>query len=65
MAVAKKQEMSCSMDGDEYAEKLERLMADYGIEAGDYLSLALQLAIDYVPGFRPAQLRLEHGDYGA
>ena len=65
MAVAKKQDMPRSTDGDEFAEKLERLMAYYGIEAGDYCSLALQLAIDFVPGFRPAPFRLEHGDYGA
>ena len=58
MALAKKQQdMPRSADGDEYAE-LERLMTYYVIEDGYYCSLALKLAIDFVPGFRPARLRL-------
>ena len=43
-------------------EALERLMQAYGIEAGDYLSLALRLASDHVPGF--PRFKLQHGDYG-
>ena len=45
-------------------EKLDRLMKDYGIEAGDYKSLARKLAIDHIPGFRAA-LKLEHDTWGA
>jgi hypothetical protein len=50
-------------------EKLKLLMAHYEIpDKTDYLSLALTLAIDHVPGFRIGRaselLRLEHGDYG-
>jgi hypothetical protein len=37
-------------------------MEDYGIEADDYFSLALQLAIDYVPRF--PKFKLKHGTYG-
>jgi hypothetical protein len=43
-------------------ENLDRLMKEYGIEEGDYFTLALRLAIDYVPGF--PRFKLEHGDYG-
>jgi hypothetical protein len=43
-------------------ETLDRLRQAYGIEGGDYFSLALQLAIDYVPGF--PRFKLQHGDYG-
>jgi hypothetical protein len=43
-------------------EYLGRLMKDYRIDDGDYFSLALRLAIDYVPGF--PRFKLEHGDYG-
>jgi hypothetical protein len=43
-------------------EALERLRQAYGIEAGDYLSLALRLASDHVPGF--PRFKLQHGDYG-
>ena len=50
---------------EECAEKLERRMKDYGIEEGDYFSLALRLAIDHVSGFRPAQYKLQNGDFGA
>jgi hypothetical protein len=51
-------------------EKLVLLMEHYKIaDKADYLSLALELAVDHVPGFRivPARkvLRLRHGDYGA
>jgi hypothetical protein len=50
-------------------EKLSLLMEHYGIaDKDDYLSLALALAIDHVPGFRIGRLsellKLEHGDYG-
>jgi hypothetical protein len=43
-------------------EKLERLREGYGIEPGDYFSLAMRLAIDYVPGF--PKFKLHHGDWG-
>ena len=43
-------------------EALDRLMKDYGIEAGDYRRLAARLAIDYKPGF--PRFKLEHGSYG-
>ena len=43
-------------------EKLERLREGYGIEPGDYFSLAVRLAIDYVPGF--PKFKLHHGDHG-
>jgi len=50
-------------------EKLALLMEHYGIaDKTDYFSLALELAIDHVPGFRIGRarelLKLEHGDYG-
>ena len=37
----------------ECAEKLNHLMKTYEIEDGNYFSLALRLAIDHVPHFRP------------
>lgn len=43
-------------------EALDRLGQAYGIEAGDYFSLAARLAIDYVPGF--PRFKLQRGDYG-
>lgn len=49
----------------ECVEKLNHLMKAYEIEDGDYFSLALHLAIDHVPRFRPAGFKLKHGDYGA
>jgi hypothetical protein len=49
----------------ECVEKLNHLMKTYGIEDGDYFSLALRLAIDHVPHFRPAGFKLQHEDYGA
>ena len=49
----------------ECVEKLSHLMKMYGIEDGDYFSLALRLALDHVPRFRPAEFKLQHGDYGA
>jgi hypothetical protein len=50
-------------------EKLALLMEHYKIaDKTDYLSLALELAIDHVPGFRIGRasklLKLEQGDYG-
>jgi hypothetical protein len=47
---------------EEYAVKLDLLMDHYGItDKTDVLSLALALAIEYVPGFKvdPTPLRLE------
>ena len=46
-------------------EMLGRFMRDRGIEAGDYKSLAHQLAIKHEPEFRHAPLKLEHDTYGA
>ncbi len=37
-------------------------MDDYGIERGDYRSLALRLAIEHAVGF--PRFKLEHGTYG-
>jgi hypothetical protein len=48
----------------EIVEKLNHLMKDYGTKSGDYFNLARQLALDYVPGFRPASFHLTHGYYG-
>jgi hypothetical protein len=50
-------------------EKLALLMEHYKIaDKTDYFRLALELAIDHVPGFRIGRaselLKLEHGDYG-
>jgi hypothetical protein len=50
-------------------EKLALLMEHYGIaDKTDYFRLAVELAIDCVPGFRIGRaselLKLEHGDYG-
>jgi hypothetical protein len=50
-------------------EKLALLIEHYKIaDKTDYLSLALKLAIDHVPGFRIGRaselLKLEHPDYG-
>jgi hypothetical protein len=45
-----------------YVKALDRLAADYGIEAGDYFNLSLRVALDYVPGF--PRFKLEHGSYG-
>jgi hypothetical protein len=50
-------------------EKLALLMEHYKIAGKtDYLSLALALAVDHVPGFRTGRaselLKLKHGDYG-
>lgn len=64
MTVAKKQAEPHSPGGDQYAEKLERLISDYGIESGDYYALALRLAIDCIPGFLPTPGRLKHGTWG-
>lgn len=55
---------------ESHIEKLALLMEHYKIaDKTDYLSLALALAVDHVPGFQvvPARkvLRLRHGDYGA
>jgi hypothetical protein len=51
-------------------EKLALLMEHYKIaDKTDYLSLALELAMDHVPGFRIGRaselLRLKYGDHGA
>jgi hypothetical protein len=48
----------------EHDEMLDRLMRQRGIEAGDYKSLARELAIKHVPGFRRVRFRLEHVSYG-
>jgi hypothetical protein len=50
-------------------EKLALLMEHYKVaDKTDYLRLALELAIDHVPGFRigcaSKLLKLEHRDYG-
>lgn len=44
-------------------DALNALAQYYGVPAGDYFSLALQLAINYVPGF--PRFKLKHGTYGA
>jgi hypothetical protein len=49
----------------ECVEKLNNLMKEYGIVEGDYLSLALRLAIDHVPHFRPPRFKLQHKTWGA
>jgi len=52
----------------EIIEKLQLLMKHYGIaDKDDYLSLALALASNYVPGIQVKQvaLKLKHGDWGA
>jgi hypothetical protein len=52
----------------ELIEKLPLLMEHYGIaDKDDYFSLALALAMDYVPGFRVVRtaLKLKHGNWGA
>jgi hypothetical protein len=52
----------------ERIEKLPLLMEHYKIEGKDnYLSLALALAMDHVPGFQVKQtaLKLNHGNWGA
>jgi hypothetical protein len=46
-------------------EMLDCLLRKYNIEKGDYRSLARELAIEFVPGFRPAKFKLQHGNYGA
>jgi hypothetical protein len=50
-------------------EKLVLLAKHFKVGETDYLSLALELAKDHVPGFRIGRaselLRLKHGDYGA
>jgi hypothetical protein len=65
MLVAKKQKRPQNAIPKEYVERLGCLMAEYGIEEGDYFGLALRLAIDHVPGFEPAPLKLKHGTWGA
>jgi hypothetical protein len=45
-------------------EALNSLAEDYGVAAGDYFSLALRLAIDYVPGFPRFKLK-QKDEYGA
>ncbi len=62
MAVRKTPEKSIAIITEISVEKLNSLMERYGIEAGDYFSLALRLAIEYVPGF--PKFKLEHGTYG-
>jgi len=59
------QELLDDLADEEHDQMLDRLMKNRGIEAGDYKSLAYQLAIEHVPGFRPPWYILEHGDYGA
>jgi hypothetical protein len=46
-------------------EKLDRLMKERGIEAGDYKTVARELAINPKLGFKPTRLILAHGKYGA
>jgi len=66
MTIKKKRKKSAKITTEivteDSIEELNRLGEKYGVEPGDYFSLAMRLAIDYVPGF--PKYKLHHGDYG-